>query len=52
MKKQNYVSPELTKLILTSGNDILNSSGYSQFSLFGDNGVGDDSNLDRVIWGQ
>ena len=52
MKKQNYILPELTQIVLTSKNDILNSSGYTQFSLFGDNGVGDDSNLDRVIWGQ
>ena len=52
MKKQKYVSPDFTKVVFTSRNDILNGSGYTQFSLFGTDGIGDDSNLDSVMWGQ
>ena len=52
MQKRNYSHPEFSKIAINSKDDILNTSGYTAFSLFGDDGVGNDSDLDRVIWGQ
>ena len=52
MKQRIYIRPEASEIVLDAKDDILSTSGYTQFSLFGTDGVGDDSGLDRVIWGQ
>ena len=52
MEKKNYKHPEMFEFTLNPKEDILTGSGYTKYELFGTDGVGDISDVDKVFWGQ